>query len=182
MKPLLTVPGLVRHLQADGRWDDVNGIMAHAQPLALRFREHHNAATFGPRATLELTAGAPQRREARSWPWDVGVAEDGLQWRHSPLIDRPVRCFALSAFVEVASEDDSAKLQAQVADEEHLRNAHGPPSCALVVDMDVGDGEVGARRVGRPAELAGNHHALNGPTKSTRASTGPGSVCSTSRA
>ena len=38
----------------------------------------------------------------------------------------------------------------------------GPPLGALVVDKDVGNREVGARLVGRPAELARNHHALDG--------------------
>ena len=42
-------------------------------------------------------------------------------------------------------------------------HTHGPPFCAFVVDMDIRDGEVGARLVARPAELAGNHHALDGP-------------------
>ena len=71
------VPGLVRRLQADGRWDDVNGSTAHDQPLALRFREHHKTATFVLRATWGPTPGAPQRRDARSRPRDVGVAKSG---------------------------------------------------------------------------------------------------------
>ena len=36
---------------------------------------------------------------------------------------------------------------------------------ALVVDVDVSDREVGARRVGSPAELASDHHALDGPRR-----------------
>ena len=33
------------------------------------------------------------------------------------------------------------------------RDANRPPLSALVVDVNIGDGEVGARRVRRPAEL-----------------------------
>ena len=36
---------------------------------------------------------------------------------------------------------------------------------ALVVDVDVGDREVGARRVGSPEKLASDHHALDGPRR-----------------
>ena len=46
-----------------------------------------------------------------------------------------------------------------------MRDAHGRPLGALIVDVNIGDCEVGARLVGRPAELAGNHHALDGPRR-----------------
>ena len=59
-------------------------------------------------------------------------------------------------------QDDSTKLQAQIADEGQQRNAELPPLGALVVNVDVGDREVGARRVGCPAEPASNHHVLKG--------------------
>ena len=36
-------------------------------------------------------------------------------------------------------------------------------NATFVVDMDIRDGEVGARLVARLAELAGNHHALDNP-------------------
>ena len=94
------------------------------------------------------------------------MAEGGLKWRNSPLIQRPVRCcFTLCSFVEVASEDDRAKLHAQVADEQQERNANRPPLGALVVGVYICDREIGARRVGRSAEVAGNHHSLDGPRK-----------------
>ena len=64
--------------------------------------------------------------------------------------------------LKITRQLDSTKLQAQIADEQQQRNADGPPLGALVVNVDVGDREVGAPRVGRPAELASNHHALNG--------------------
>ena len=35
----------------------------------------------------------------------------------------------------------------------------------LVVDVNVGDRDVGARRVRRPAELTGNHHAVDDPRR-----------------
>ena len=70
-------------------------------------------------------------------------------------------------FVEITSKDDSAKLDAQVADEQEKRDANRSPLGALVVDVNIRDGEIGARRVGRSAELAGNHHALDGPRRVT---------------
>ena len=70
--------------------------------------------------------------------------------------------FALDFFVKITRQLDSTKLQAQIADEQQQRNADGPPLGALVVDVDVSDREVGARRVGRPAEPASNHHVLKG--------------------
>ena len=39
---------------------------------------------------------------------------------------------------------------------------HRPPFGALVVDVNVGDREVGARRVGCFAEFASDNHALDG--------------------
>ena len=33
VKPLLKVPGLVRHLQADGRRDDIDRAMTHEKPV-----------------------------------------------------------------------------------------------------------------------------------------------------
>ena len=41
-------------------------------------------------------------------------------------------------------EDDNAQREGQVVDEEQQRNANVPPCCAFAVDMDVGNGEVGA--------------------------------------
>ena len=72
--------------------------------------------------------------------------------------------FALSALVEVDG-DDGAKLHALVADEQQQRDTNGPLLVALVVDVDIGDREVGARRVRCPAELASNNHALDGPRR-----------------
>ena len=71
--------------------------------------------------------------------------------------------FTFKGPVEITSEDDSAELHAQVADEQQECDAHGPPLGALVIDVNVVDCGVGARLVGRPAEHAGNHHALDGP-------------------
>ena len=71
--------------------------------------------------------------------------------------------FTLSTLAEVAGKDDSAQLHAKVADKQQERDANRPPLGALVVDVNIGDGGIGARLVGRPAELAGNHHALDSP-------------------
>ena len=50
-------------------------------------------------------------------------------------------------------------------DEQQERDAYRPPLGALAVDVNIGDCEVGARLVGRSAELAGNHHAVDGPRR-----------------
>ena len=66
-------------------------------------------------------------------------------YRHGTHRQAPQRrSFALGAFVKVSREDDSTKLQAQIADEQQQRNAELPPLGALVVNVDVGDREVGA--------------------------------------
>ena len=56
-------------------------------------------------------------------------------------------------------------VHARVADEQQQRDAIRPPLGALVVDVHVDDGEVGARLVGRPAQFGSNHHALVGPCR-----------------
>ena len=85
------------------------------------------------------------------------MAEGGFERRGSAFTIARWR-FTFNGLVEISSEDDSAKLHAQVADEQH-----GPPLAALVVDVNFGNCETRARLVGRLAEPAGNHHALDGP-------------------
>ena len=84
-------------------------------------------------------------------------SDAGWWWRLKPV--------PAQHLIEVAGEDDSEELRAQIADEQQQRDANRPPLGALVVDVDVGDREVGARRVRRPAELASNNHALDSPRR-----------------
>ena len=78
----------------------------------------------------------------------LGVAEGGLK-RRDPAVTRIARGgFTFDSLVEVAGEDGSAKLRAQVADEQQERDANRPPLGTLVVDVNIGDGEIGARLVG----------------------------------
>ena len=50
---------------------------------------------------MELTARAPQRRNAGSRPWDVGVAECRFKLTGAAMVRRSVwRCFALGFFVK----------------------------------------------------------------------------------
>ena len=75
------------------------------------------------------------------------MAESGLGRRDPTLVGGGALSeFTLCTLVEVAGEDDSAQLHAKVADEQQLLDANRPPLGALV-DVNVGDGEVGARRV-----------------------------------
>ena len=88
------------------------------------------------------------------------MAESGLGRRDPTLVGGgALGEFMLCTLVEVAGEDDSAQLHAKVADEQQLLDANRPPLGALV-DVNVGDGEGGARRVRCPAELASHNHAL----------------------
>ena len=52
-----------------------------------------------------------------------------------------------------------------IAEEQQQRNADGPQLGPLVVDVNIGDRETGARRVRHSAELASNNHALDGPRR-----------------
>ena len=140
--------------------------VAHDQPLGLRYWEHDETATIRPLTTAGLAAGTPQRRNSRRRLWDVGVAEGGLERRDPTLVGGSARqSFTLSALIEITNEDDSAQLHTKVADEQQKREAIRQPFGALVVDVNAGDREEGARRVRRPAELASNNHALDGPRR-----------------
>ena len=87
------------------------------------------------------------------------MTESGLGRRDPTLVGGGALSeFTLCTLAEVAGEDDSAQLHAKVADEQQLLDASRPPLGAL--DVNVGDGEVGARRVRCPAELASHNHAL----------------------
>ena len=135
------------------------------KPLGLRFRKDQESATFWPFSTVGVAASTSQRCDGKSRPWDVGDAEGGLERRDPAIAKIASWRDAFNGLVEIADEDDSAKLQAQVADEQQECDAHRPPPGALVVDVNIGDCEIGARLVGRPAEFAGNHHALDGPCR-----------------
>ena len=65
--------------------------------------------------------------------------------------------------VDVAGKHDCTELRAQVADPDQQGNADGNLLGAPVVNVDVGDREKRARRVGSPAELAGDNRAFDRP-------------------
>ena len=91
------------------------------------------------------------------------MADGGFE-RRDPAFTKIDRWrFTFNGPVEITSEDDGTELHAQVADEQQECGAHRTPLGALIVDVNDGDCEIGARLVGRPAERAGNHHALDGP-------------------
>ena len=139
VEPLLVVPSLVRCLQSNGCRDDVDGPVAHNEPLffdsgVMTKPKHsgHNAAVglsagapqwrnpqhSGHNAAARVTAVALQWRNTGSRPRDIGAVEGSLKWRDPPLVHGSVRhSFAFGALVKVASKDDSAQLHAQVADE-----------------------------------------------------------------
>ena len=56
----------------------------------------------------------------------------------------------LGTFVEGAGEHHRAALETQVADQEAQGNTDGSPLGAIVVGVNVGDSEAGARLVGCP--------------------------------
>ena len=68
---------------------------------------------------------------------------------------------AASSGEVVTSEHHRAELETQVSGQER-GNTYGPTHGGLV-DVTIGDCELEARLVGRPAELAGKHHDFDGP-------------------
>ena len=108
--------------------------------------------------------GPPQLCDTRGGQRNARTAEGGFERRSATLTVRATReKFALGTLVRVTGEHYCAELEAQVPNEEQQRDAHGPPLDTLVVDVDVGDCEIGARLGGSSAELASNNRALDGP-------------------
>ena len=83
VEPLFVVPSLVRGLQPNGRKDDVDGPVAHNEPLVLGLDK---PAAVEAHAAVGLSAGNPQWRNTRSRPRNIGVAEGGFEWR-DPTLD-----------------------------------------------------------------------------------------------
>ena len=79
---MLVVPSLVRGLQTNGRKEDVDGQMAHNEPLVLGLDK---PAAVGPHAAVGLSAGTPQWRNTRSRPRNIGVSEGGFE-RSDPTL------------------------------------------------------------------------------------------------
>ena len=77
------VPSLVRGLQPNRRKDDVDGPMAQNEPLVLGLDK---PAAVGPHAAVGRSARAPQWRNTRSRPRNIGVAEGGFEWRDPTLV------------------------------------------------------------------------------------------------
>ena len=57
MQRLLTLPGLVCGLQADGGGDSVEGAVAHDEPLIWGFQQHDETATLWPLCPWGLPQG-----------------------------------------------------------------------------------------------------------------------------
>ena len=141
---MLAVAGLIRGSQPNARRDDVDGPVTQEKPLFLRFEQDNEPAAFWPRAAVELGARVPQRRHARRWPWNVGVAKCCFD-RGDAALTAGASCwkFTFCSLVEVTSKHDRDEHRAEIADEQNRRNADGPPLRAPVVDVDAGDFEVG---------------------------------------
>ena len=139
------MPSLVRGLQPNGRRDEVDGPVAHNQPLVLRFWEHDKTPFFRAKCRRGALRRGPTMAQHQT---QLKAERDPTLVSGSGSSE-----FTLSALVEVAVEDDIAQLHAKVADEQQKRDANRPPLGALDFDVDVGDREIGARQVRRPAEL-----------------------------
>ena len=108
---------------------------------------------------------SPQRRHARRRPWNVGVAQCCFRSGDAALtVGATCWKFSFCSLVEVTGEHDRAELRAQIADEQNQRNEDGPPLGTLIVDVDVGDCEVGAQRVG-PCETCRSPPCPQLPTR-----------------
>ena len=95
--------------------------------------EHFETATFGPHAAAALNTGphngvTPAGHGIRAW---LKAASSGeiLRWFMNPF----AAASRSAPLLKVASKDDSARLHAQVADEQK-RDANRPALSALVVD------------------------------------------------
>ena len=123
-----------------------------------------NLGVVRAEAILNVKASAKTTKNVvvvDAMPWNVGVVavcfdrgDAALEppvgsSRSAPLLKSQVSATAPS-FVQRSRMSNNARQT-----DRRLR--------ALVVNVSVGDREVGARRVGGPAELASNNHALNGP-------------------
>ena len=95
------------------------------------------------------------------------MAEGGFHRGGSALTIAGWR-FRFESLVEVSSEYYHTELEAHIPDEQQQRDPHRPSFCAFVVDVDVRDSKVGARLAARPAELAGNCHAMDSPCRATQ--------------
>ena len=149
------MPRLVSGLEAKVGKRHVERAVPHDEPLVLRLGQNDETATLRPLVAVGLTDVNRQRCDAWSGPGKARIIEGGLKRpgrasRSAPLLKSPVSTTAPS-------------LRQQVADQEEQGNTDGSPLDALVVDVDVGHREAGARRVRVPAELAGNNHAVDGP-------------------
>ena len=96
------------------------------------------------------------------------MAEGGFERRDPAFAKVASWRVAFNCFVEIADEDNSAELEAQVPNQEEQGNTNGPPLGALVVHVNIGDCEIGAQLVGRSAERASDHHASNSNCRITK--------------
>ena len=113
---------------------------------------------------MGFIAGTPEWCDPQSGPGDARGAEGCLERGNATLTLGATRGeLALGTLIKVTSEHHCAELETQVTDQEEQGNTDGPPLGALVVVVNVGDREVGARLVGSSAEPASNNHALEGP-------------------
>ena len=98
--------------------------------------------------------------------WNVAVTDSGFERRDLAFTNITSWRFVLKCLGEIASEDDSADLHEKEADKQRECNTSRPPLGALVVDV-IGDCAIGARLVGRYAELA-SHASLQQPMLSNK--------------
>ena len=135
--PRRSFVGVQQTLRAEGRI---------SQCRCPSLRAAKQTTTLRPRATLELSAGAPLCWNTRSRRRNIDVAEDGLE-RKPTQIGGNARV-TLGPIVEVASKNDSAQLDATVAGAQQQRDATRPPPAVLVVDVNAGNLEK-KRRTGQ---------------------------------
>ena len=152
---LLVVPGLVFGPKPDVRLNDVDGAMARNQPLTLRVGEHDKATTVGPTVAVRHCTGAAQWRHAVCRPWDAGVIEGRFNRRGTALSievsSGSSRSTALSkspVSTTALSSEQRSRMSSNNA--MHTDRLFG----AFIIDINVSDREIRARRVGSSAELA----------------------------
>ena len=108
--------------------DNVERTVTHDKPLILRVWQLNEPAALRPLIAVALAAGRHSGVTPRSSTRNGGETECSLKRGDAALVIGTTReKFAFGTFDEVARQHHHTALEAQIADEEQQRNAHGSP-------------------------------------------------------
>ena len=93
---------MIGRLETNGGGHDVERSLPHDEPLVLRLRQQEEAAALRPLVAMDLTARAPQRRDAGSGPRNAGIGKGSLERRNTAVTRIARESFTFDNLVEVA--------------------------------------------------------------------------------